>query len=483
MYRRRVHFTNQLVTLQFPKNVYYGNEVTIDLYQEGDIIDAVWLRLVFPTSLTSTVCDSFGTYVINWAQLEYDGQVIERLHGEYLELKYDVDVPQGKQAVLTSFIGKSTTTPLSMYTVKLPFNIFKTGLPVCALAKNPLIRFNLRNFSECGTGVTANPLFNATLLVDYLFLEEKEKNYFVQNELTYLIEQTQFITINLPTPQYSQISFALPDITTTSSSVAITVPSTANINFKIVFVTTKTPPDITGLTLTYNATTLVATSSSIQGNIITVTCSVQGVSGSLSYSWIDATVASMTVSTSGIYISGPSLPMIYFPQFHNPCKEIFFVFQRTTAQPYDYTIDGTNDIISSLRFRFGGADYLKFDVATSLFLRNVTDHVRSPTRLFYNYPFRGPVNMSMIERQQVDFLVNYTTTPLAARMYMRSYNVAKVCDGKLVVLYDCPTDTMCVADQLGFGTTPTLPSVNNTIASLWATDTINTLPSILPNLP
>jgi hypothetical protein len=446
--------------MQFPKDIYYGNEVTIDLYQEGDIIDAVWLRLVFPPGLTATVCDSFGTYVLNWVQLEYEGRVIERLHGEYIEIMYDTDVSQGKQAALQNFIGKGLTTPLTTYTVKLPFNILRTGLPVCALDKNPILRFNIRNFSDCGTGVAANPQFNATLLVDYVFLEEKERNFFIENELTYLIEQTQFVNINFPKPQYSQISFTLPDLTTTASSMAITVPSTANINFKIVFVTVTAPADTSALTVSFNSSSMVITSSLITGEIVTVTCSTQDISGSLTYSWPGTAVTSMTVSTDGVYIGGPSNPMIYYTQFQNPCKEIFFVFQRVGAQPYDYTLDGTNDILSALRFKLGTVDYLKFDFSNSLFLRNLADHVRRPTRLFYNYSLRGPINMSMAERQQFDFLVNYTATLLVVRMYMRSYNVVKVCDGTLVVLYDCPTDTMCIAGQTGFGETPLLPARN-----------------------
>jgi hypothetical protein len=115
--------------------------------------------------------------VLNWVQLEYGNQIIERIHGEYIEMFNDLNVHQGKQSALTQMVGKNTTSPLTTYTVKLPFSAFKYGLPVRALKENARLRFNIRNFSECGTGVTTNPLFNATLLVDYIFLQEKERNF------------------------------------------------------------------------------------------------------------------------------------------------------------------------------------------------------------------------------------------------------------------------------------------------------------------
>lgn len=205
VYKRTTRCTNQVIVMQFPKTVTFGSEMTMDLYREGDLIDAVWLRLVFPTSLTSTVCDSFGTYMLNWVQLEYDTQIIERIHGEYLEMFLDVTVNQGRQGALTQFVGKGTTTPLTTYTVKLPFSAFRQAFPVCALIHNPRIRFNIRNFSECGTGVTTNPQFNATLLVDYVFLEDSERKLFTDKTLTYMVEQTQLYSTPITSTNASKI--------------------------------------------------------------------------------------------------------------------------------------------------------------------------------------------------------------------------------------------------------------------------------------
>ena len=343
VYKRTTRCSNQVIMLQFPKTVTYGSEMTMDLYQEGDLIDNVWVRLVFPPGLTNTVCDSFGTYVFNWVQLEYENQIIERLHGEYIEMFNDITVNQGRQGALTQFVGKNTTTPLTTYTIKLPFSAFRLSFPVCALKQNARIRFNIRNFSECGTGVTTNPQFNATLLVDYVFLEEKERNFFINNSLKYLVGQNQ----------------------------------------------------------------LYSTQLTAQQPINTV-----------------------------------------FTQFRNPCKELFFVLQTPGSSPYTYN----STVLNSLRIVLNDKEYLKAETGFPLFLRVVSgldQHTRIPDRQFYMYSFSldpenfrstGSMNFGLIGRQQFDFTLNTSASPVNLRMYMRAYNVMQIQDGTLAMLFYVPTD-------------------------------------------
>jgi hypothetical protein len=46
----------------------------------------------------------------------------------------------------------------------------------------------------------------------------------------------------------------------------------------------------------------------------------------------------------------------------------------------------------------------------------------------------GSLNFGMVQRQQFDFSVNYTTSPLSLRMYMRTYNLMQIQDGQLKML-------------------------------------------------
>jgi hypothetical protein len=403
--------------------------------------------------------------VLNWVQLEYGNQIIERIHGEYIEMFNDLNVHQGKQSALTQMVGKNTTSPLTTYTVKLPFSAFKYGLPVCALKENARLRFNIRNFSECGTGVTTNPRFNATLLVDYIFLQEKERNFFIKNPLTYLVGQNQLFQGRM-TPSlidYSTRPFTLPPVGlgTATSFTFNANPYTisfVNLFFTIVFVTAAAP---TGApTVTLNSTSQTVASATVgTTTTVTVTCAPANINlGSLNtvaYTWAGSgtTVTSATVtSTVGTYTGGGSRQYNFFTQFRNPCKELFFVLQRDNAQPYDYTLTSANDILSSLRIRLNDIEYLKAETGIPLFLRQIKGldrHTRIPDRRFYMYSFSidpennqpsGSLNFGMVQRQQFDFSVNYATSPLSLRMYMRTYNLMQIQDGQLKMLYSYPTD-------------------------------------------
>ena len=461
-HKKTNRFTNQVITLQFPKDIYYGSEVTIDLYQEGDIIDAVWLALTYPASQPSTVCDSFGTYVLNWAQLEHGNQVLERLHGEYIEIFNDLTVPEGKQSALSNLVGKNLTSNLSTYYVKLPFSAFKYGLPVCALSENPHIRFNIRNFYECVTSASVNPLFNAVLLVDYIFLEEKERDYYVKNTLEYLLGQNQYFSVqcNVPVSQVSIRSFSLPLISLGKFCIFnFSLPNYTNrlINTSFVwtFTTATTPPNITNLTMYINGTAVTATSSSILGTVTTVnysTTSLYTVSNNVvSYTWSGVTVNSATVQISGQYYGGRSSPYTVLTQFQGSCKELFVVLQHTAAQPYDYTLNG-NDLLSAMTIRLNSVEYLKSETGTPQFLRTIHGldrHVRVPNRQFYMYSFcidpennqpSGSINMGMMSNQEFDFFMNCSGVPVNIRMYMRSYSTMKIQDGKLYMQNASPFD-------------------------------------------
>ena len=180
-YQKKSQCSVQILPHEPDIQVNFGEETTIELLQQGDVINMMYLQFVYPAGQPASVCDSFGTYMFNWVQLEYDGQVIERLDGEFIEIMNDLTVPLSKQGTLSNLTGKYLTSNLSAYYINLPFNILKTGLPVCALNKNPILRINLRNFWEgCPTASSINPVFDATLLCTYVFLEENERNYFVK---------------------------------------------------------------------------------------------------------------------------------------------------------------------------------------------------------------------------------------------------------------------------------------------------------------
>jgi hypothetical protein len=195
-YQKKTQCSTQILPLVPDVQINFGEEATIELLQQGDILRQIYLQFNYPTGQPSAVCDSFGTYMFNWVQLEYDSQVIERLDGEFIEITNDLSIPQAKQGTLSNLTGKYMTSNLATYYINLPFSILQTGLTVCALKQNPVLRFNLRNFSEGCPSASGNPLFDATLMCKYIFLEETERNYFIHKPLTYLYESVQRLDVD-----------------------------------------------------------------------------------------------------------------------------------------------------------------------------------------------------------------------------------------------------------------------------------------------
>jgi hypothetical protein len=409
--------------MQFNSTSVYGTETFIELYQEGDLIDGAWLRLTYPAGQPTSVVDSFGTQIINWVQLEYGDKVIERLHGELILFMNDFDTPFGKAVTLQNMTGRGTATGLQTYTIKLPFSAFKQGLPICALSENVTIRFNLNTFNTgCPTG-TDPQIFNATLLVNYIFLEEDERNYFKNNKLNYLLEQTQFASYNLD-PKFTSKLFNYPLIslgTDTSCAFNFSSPLPSQITVVMTFIGPASSPSYTFNRNSISPDTFVNKVATfiIKSGIVT--------QNTITYSGVSPT--NVTVQISG-FQNSPN-PKTIFTAFRNSCKELYI----------------SSSSLTGLRIVLDDKEYLKSETATGLFLstyQGFYNYSGQPNGNCFLYPFcldpsnvSGSINFGMVQRQQFDF---YVTSASALNMYMRSYNIMEIQDGKLAMLYYTPTD-------------------------------------------
>jgi len=470
VFAKRSQFADQINTIKFQKTVQTGSEVTIDLHRECDLITAIYLRIdLFPPPVT--VYDGIGTHLIQWAQLEYGDQVIERLDGEYIDIRNDIRVIESKQAALQQLVGKNQTMSHQTYFIKLPFDIVKTGFPVCALAENPRIRFNFRPVDQL------SPLFkgvldlaNAVLVVASTYLPDLERKFFTENEHTYLVEQTQRFNAPLPVKPVnttgkqlslsSSASLGGSGLTSGSYNFTFTVPNdlyavqSSNISF--VF-TSATAPSGGTFQMTVGGSPATGTtttgSRSVTFSSTTIPSLVPGASVTITGTWSGAVaVTSVSWSISSMYTPSITQPYTFYTDFTNPVKELFFIIQNNSAVPYNYTLNGADQLVN-MRMVFNGWEAITEDLGTPLFLRvlqPLENHNRSPDRYFYTYCFAldpenkqptGSVNMTQIRRQQFDFSLRYTTEPRNIRIYARSYNVLKIKDGKLVMLFYVNSDT------------------------------------------
>jgi len=111
--------------------------------------------------------------MIDHVELYYGNQLIERLHGEYIEMINDLTVPQGKQATLRGLIGKiypALSGPLpspGTYTVPLPFTCLNKGLE----PDNLFMKLVLNTSTEfIQSSIPYILPVDISLLVEYIYL-------------------------------------------------------------------------------------------------------------------------------------------------------------------------------------------------------------------------------------------------------------------------------------------------------------------------
>ena len=174
-------FSHQVTRLQFPKDVHFGDDITIWIPKVADVaLGNMYLRVVWPQQ--SAVDDSAGTRMINFVELRYENQLLERHYGESIELMNDLQVPATKQGVLTNLLGKGLTSNLATYYIRMPF---KLNLPLCALDKPPVFRVNFRPSIQFSTLNWTNPI-QVDLFVDYVYVSKAERDYFRKNTFDYV---------------------------------------------------------------------------------------------------------------------------------------------------------------------------------------------------------------------------------------------------------------------------------------------------------
>lgn len=194
---RPAQFSKQTIRLQFPKDLHWGDDMTVWIAKTGDIARTMYLRVIWPIDAPTTVQPSAGTAMIERVELSYKDHLIERLYGETMYIMGDIGVTQTKQSALSNLVGTGTTTALSVYHIPLPFSILKKGLPLLALDEAPKFRVVFQPSTFFTTSLYTKPI-DVSLFVEYVYVSEPERDWFTKNELAYLTQSFQRLEVRLP---------------------------------------------------------------------------------------------------------------------------------------------------------------------------------------------------------------------------------------------------------------------------------------------
>lgn len=144
--------------------------------------------------------------------------------------------------------------------------------------------------------------------------------------------------------------------------------------------------------------------------------------------------------------------------FVNPVKELYFVIQREGVSPYDYDnsdsfIDDTYILYENLKkleLKLNDQIMISGKVGNVQFLKAVQGrihHTRTQLiRRFYSYSFAlkpeewyptGQINFSLIKNKllEVELFRCTPPTPRKLKVYALSYNVLRLCEGTVNLLY------------------------------------------------
>jgi len=225
-YNKHTKFALEILDNTFEDRVDFGHTISCIIPRKGDLIRNMYLRIELPAlpqgmSGTFGYTNSIGNAIIEYADLLIGGQLVERLTGEYMEIYNQLYISESQQKALEIMVGTTNSrtalgaaTPAngypSTFLVPLPFyfnRVDSLNVPLSAITKQEVeVRIKLRPLNQCivSPSVANIPndlsgppaVLNATLPVEYVFLDNAEINYFMDNRLDYLITQVQLAQNN-----------------------------------------------------------------------------------------------------------------------------------------------------------------------------------------------------------------------------------------------------------------------------------------------
>ena len=221
LYKRHTNFAMEAFRVNFTGAPAFGQRVVAVVNRNADLIGKTYLEVVLPAKDTTGATidpltfwndqqSRFGYLLIKQIEVEIGGQVIDRHYGEWMYLWECLTSCANESIKLDWMVSAEYTTstvtdcqgrPRVLY-IPLQFWFCRNpglALPLIALQFHE-VHFNLTfndatqllqtpskaNIAKCPT------LFDASLYIDYVYLDTEERRRFAQQSHEYLIEQLQY---------------------------------------------------------------------------------------------------------------------------------------------------------------------------------------------------------------------------------------------------------------------------------------------------
>ena len=232
VYRRHTNFAVEAIAQTFNGTPGYGQTVTCQISRNGDLINRVYLQVNLP-KIDSTLnyvpafaynagpryVNYIGLRLIKSVTIEIGGQQIDKHYSDWLYIWNELSLPLGKRYAYDTMVGadkdltwaKNTNlyiplefwfcrnVGLALPLIALQYHEVKINIQFeqkekCFITLNDSTTASLgEGYENITTGASLLPSFTeASLWVDYIFLDTDERRRFAQLSHEYLIEQLQF---------------------------------------------------------------------------------------------------------------------------------------------------------------------------------------------------------------------------------------------------------------------------------------------------
>ena len=196
VYRRHTNFAIESIQQTFNGSVDYGSRVTSTISRNGDLISRVYLVLKNPTG--ANLVPYYGLRVIDNVEVEIGGQKIDKHYAEWMYIWNELSLPESKKEGYFKMVGGAGGSGTDLGTMYVPLEFWfcrniGLALPLIGLQYHEVkININFQSNTKCVSSSDTYGKLDATLWVDYIYLDTDERRKFAQSSHEYLIEQLQF---------------------------------------------------------------------------------------------------------------------------------------------------------------------------------------------------------------------------------------------------------------------------------------------------
>ena len=206
VYRRHTNFAVEAIEQTFNGSVGFGKRVSCQITRNGDLITKMFLKasITANTFITDSGDANFGTdnwvnnigySMIKSVELQVGGTKIDKHYNTWLNVWHELSTGTSHKDGYDAIIGVNNVESQQLF-VPLQFFCCRNdglALPLIALQYHDVrVEFEFASQSELAETPGGHELTDASLLVDYIYLDSEERKRFAQASHEYLIEQLQY---------------------------------------------------------------------------------------------------------------------------------------------------------------------------------------------------------------------------------------------------------------------------------------------------